>query len=92
MSYRFATGRLLLVYSGPTSNGTSNGTRDHLYDDNFRFFLDHGLPSSYHGCGRRTDVVLVDLIETRTRDRGEAREEVARPDDADPQPHPAPGT
>ena len=35
-------------------------------------------------------LLLVDVIETRTRDRGERREEQARPPDADPQVHPAP--
>ncbi len=35
-------------------------------------------------------LLLVDVIETRTRERGEAVEEAARPDDAGPQPRPLP--
>ncbi len=34
-------------------------------------------------------LLLVDAVETRTRSRAEAREDAARPDDADPQPHTA---
>ena len=34
-----------------------------------------------------TSLLVVDVVETRTRSRREAREEAARPDDAAPQPH-----
>mmetsp|Transcript_58521 Transcript_58521/g.124154 ORF Transcript_58521/g.124154 Transcript_58521/m.124154 type:complete len:324 (+) Transcript_58521:1024-1995(+) len=40
-------GRLtVIVFSGPTSADTTKG-RGNLYDENFRFFLRHGLPCSY---------------------------------------------
>lgn len=42
------------------------------------------------GAWLLASLLLVDVIETRTRTRREQREEVAHPDDADPQPHPAP--
>ena len=44
----------LIVYSGPTD------ARESLYDNNFQFFLRHGLPCSYHkGQLGRVHVVIV---------------------------------
>ena len=44
----------LVVYSGPTDD------RDSLYDNNFQFFLRHGLPCSYHkGQLGRVQVAIV---------------------------------
>ena len=45
--------KTIIAYSGPTS------LKDQPYLANFHFFLQHGLPSSRHGCHLNTEVVLV---------------------------------
>jgi len=43
----------LVIYSGPTT------LNNQLYNDNFEYFLKHGLPSSRHGCNLGITVVVV---------------------------------
>lgn len=47
------TKHVWIIYSGPTDPTNT------LYDTNFRFFLRHGLPSSYHRCFSNSSVVIV---------------------------------
>jgi len=53
--------RTLIVYSGPTG---SDG-RQNLYENNFQFFMKHGLPCSWHAAiSHRSNTYTVALVLT----------------------------
>jgi hypothetical protein len=43
----------IVVYSGPTT------LTSQMHNDNFEYFLKHGLPSSRHGCSLNVSVIVV---------------------------------
>lgn len=48
-----AKNKTIVVYSAPTT------LTKQLYNDNFEYFLNNGLPSSRHGCGLNIAVIVV---------------------------------
>jgi hypothetical protein len=59
----------LIVYSGPTSGLGTPESRDSLYAANFRFFLRHGHPCSWHDDTQHTQRFAIVLVLTKASAR-----------------------